>query len=345
MKYLFLILALFGTRAFAQRPAVPETADGYHFAEWLGTTHLANYTEWWYFNVYDSTNNVKAIFTYFITNPAGLTGGLYPVGISEMSAVAYTANSVVTETDIYPVAAFSAAYNRADVRIGKNTVTVIDPEAYEISGASRDGRMVWKLNYRRAAPSWYAANRISVAPESWELMSWLLYMPSASVSGTLTVDGIVYNVSAPGYHDHNWGEWDLTGVPWNWAQYSQPGLTFDLGDFPNKPGGIASVEWNGQRYVFQSGQYTLTHTVWAFDAAHGVYYPTQSVFQADNGTAQVNLNMLVQMTDPLTAPLPPGVPNAIIYEQTVAYSGSVTVNGLSTDIAGNGFKEYTAVTQ
>jgi len=134
-------------------------------------------------------------------------------------------------------------------------------------------------------------------------------------------------------------------VPWNWAQYSQPGLTFDLGDFPNKPGGVASIDVNGQRYVFQNGQYTLTHTAWAYDPVHNINYPTQSVFQANNGTAALALAMNVQSTDPLSAPLPPSVPNAIIYEQTASYTGSVSINGSTTSFAGNGFKEYTALTQ
>lgn len=331
--------------SFSQTPSIPETADSYHLRNWTGSSHLGNYTEWWYFNVYDSTNHVQAIFSYLVTNPAGQAGGLFPFGISEMSAVAYTGNGIVTEADVYPAQAFSAAYDKANVAIGANTVQVLNRDTYRIQGASRDGRMAWDLAYLRTTPSWYAANRFNVAAEPWQLMSWLLYMPAAVVSGTLTVDGTVYSIAAPGYHDHNWGEWDLTGVPWNWAQYAQPGLTFDLGDFPNKPGGIAAIEWNGRRYVFESGQYTLTHTAWAYDATHGVSYPTQSVFHADNGSAQADLTMTAQLTDPLTPPLPPNVPTAIVYEQTASYSGSLTVGGSSTSFAGNGFKEYTALTQ
>jgi len=338
-------LFLLGLNARGQSQNIPEAADGYHFLDWLGTGHLADYTEWWYFNVYDSSNNVQAIFSYLVNNPASQPGGVFPLGISEMAVVAYTSGGIVTEEDVYAAHAFSAAYDKANVQIGSNAVIVIDPDTYQITGATRDGRISWNLTYGRTAPSWFAGQRFNVASDSWELMSWLLYMPAASVSGTLTVDGVSYSVSAPGYHDHNWGEWDLTGVPWNWAQYSQPGLTFDLGDFPNKPGGVASIDVNGQRYVFQNGQYTLTHTAWAYDPVHNINYPTQSVFQANNGTAALALAMNVQSTDPLSAPLPPSVPNAIIYEQTASYTGSVSINGSTTSFAGNGFKEYTALTQ
>jgi hypothetical protein len=48
-----------------------------------------------------------------------------------------------------------------------------------------------------------------------------VYMPRASVSGSMTVDGRRYRLrGARGYHDHNWGEWIPGLVTWNWAQYT-----------------------------------------------------------------------------------------------------------------------------
>ncbi|PWU03938.1 MAG: hypothetical protein C5B51_17885 [Terriglobia bacterium] len=337
-------LILHAGLAAAQQP-VPEAEDAYHFRYWTGAGHPADYTEWWYFNVYDSTNHLQAIFTYFVTNPANiLGGGALGIGVAQMTSVVYLGGNIVTENDRYASRTFSAAYDKADVSIAANQVGVISPDLYQISGSSRDGRLRWALSYQRDADSWYAANRINVGSEPWELMSWLLYMPRAQVSGTLTVDGVTYNINAPGYHDHNWGEWNLTGVPWNWAQYSQPGLAFDLGDFPVKPGGIASVSANGQRYSFTNTQYTLTHTQWAFDPQNGIYYPTQSVFQADNGTAQVSVVMDVYQSDPLSSGLPPPSANVVIYEQTAHFTGQVSVHGGSSlSFAGDGFKEYTAI--
>ncbi len=339
-----LSVLLLGSGAFAQSSAVSKTDDAYHLFYWLPTSHLADYTEWWYFNLYDSSNNVQAIFSYLINNPFNLSGGLAPLGISEMGAVAYTPGGIVTEADIYLTPSFSAQYAEANVNIGKqNAISVVDKDTYQISGATRDGRISWNLSYKREAPSWYAGSRFSVAADPWQQMSWLLYMPRAMVRGVLIVDGSTYKVAAPGYHDHNWGEWNLNGVPWNWAQYSQPGLTFDLGDFPQKPGGVASIELAGQRFVFESGQYTLTHTQWAFDPTNNLPFPTQSVFHASNGTASVDVTMDVIQTDPLTTPIPP--PKAVIYEQTVKYTGQAWINGKTVNFSGNGFKEYTGIAQ
>lgn len=94
-------------------------------------------------------------------------------------------------------------------------------------------------------------------------MSWLLYMPRAHVSGTVTVDGHPYSVESTGYHHHNWGEWNLSQVRWNCAQYSEPDLSFDLADFIGNPNGRAAIEVSGHRTVFLVAQYKLVHTEWA----------------------------------------------------------------------------------
>jgi hypothetical protein len=319
-----------------------EQADAYHLLYWLFSGHLQDYTEWWYFNVYDSSQKVQAIFSYLNNNPFNFGGGILPIGISEMAAVAYTPDGIVTEADPFLTFSFSAAYDKANVNIGnQDTITVIAPDIYRIAGATRDERIVWDLLYQRSAPSWDAAENFNVAADPWQLMSWLIYMPRANVSGDLKVDGKTYHVNAAGYHDHNWGEWDLNGVTWNWAQYSQPNLTFDLGDFPDKPGGIASLYVNGQRYVFQKSQYTLLHTQWAYDSTNNLFYPTQSLFHGLSGGAQVDITMSVLKSDPLSAPVPP--PRAVIYEQTVTYSGQGWIGGRRLEFSGNGFKEYTAI--
>jgi len=339
-----MALFLLSWPAHAQSDDLSASEDAYHFLYWLGTGHLSDYTEWWYFNLYDSSNNVQAIFSYLINNPLSLQGGLFSIGVSEMAAVAYTPHGIVSEMDAYLALSFSAKYDAADVAIGnQNAIAVTGPDTYRISGATRDGRMVWNLLYQREAPPWFAGQRVSVSADPWQLMSWLVYMPRAGVSGTLTVDGTTFNVSASGYHDHNWGEWNLNGVPWNWAQYSQPGLTFDLGDFPEKPGGFASLDVNGERFVFASGQYTLVHTQWEYDPVNNLIYPTQSVFHASNGVAQVDVTMNVLQSEPLAAPVPP--PRAVIYEQTVTYTGQAWLGGRPLSFTGNGFKEYTGIAQ
>jgi hypothetical protein len=320
--------------------------DAYHYSEWAGSGHDVNYTEWWYFNLFDAEHNLQAIFTYFIADPANLAG----IGQSQLTAVAYTSTGIVSVNDVYAPDAFSASPDDADVQIAGNGIQVVDGDTYRITGATRDGRLSWDLTYARQSPSWLAADRMVVGGQAWEQMSWLVYMPRADVTGQLTVDGQTYDVAASGYHDHNWGEWIFTEALWNWAQYSEPGLAFELGDFIGGPAGVASIEVNGERTVFTKQQYRLVHTRWAYDQVHRQRYPVESRFVAENAETRLSLDLRVTATDVLSGGYPPPLALALVYEQTTEYSGSLwhrSASGawqLVTAFGGGGFKEYTAKT-
>jgi len=341
-----VFLLLLFSPVLAHGQSVGQADDAYHYAEFAGAPHAGNYTEWWYFNFYDAEQNVQGIFSYFVTDPANLTG----FGQSQMAAVAYGPGGIVTELDQYPVTDFSASSDRANVQVAANSVQAITGGLYSITGQSSDGRLQWNLLYASQLSPWFAASGISVGNLSWETMSWLVYMPRAAVTGQLVIDGNSYTVRAPGYHDHNWGEWIFSNAMWNWAQYSQPGFAFDLGDFIGEPAGVASVEFQGTRTVFTKDQYSLVHTKWALDTANQNWYPIESVFSANNGTVQVVLTMQAVNTDPLRANLPFPLPDVVIYEQTATYTGLI-VNKASAQGAvpvafhGSGFKEYTAKTR
>lgn len=338
---LLSVAALFGIAAlpaFSQAP-VPAADDAYHFKYWEGSELNALYNEWWYFNLYDAKDDIQAIFTYQVADPLNLTGE----GGGDLTAVVYQGSNIIPESDLYPLSSFTASYTAANVTLGSNAISVPGANTYYVTGASMDGRLSWKLYFDRDAPSWFAGARMNVASASWEQMSWLLYMPRANVYGTLTIDGTTYNIDCSGYHDHNWGQWNFITVDWNWAQYSQPGLTFDLGDFIGNPNGRASIDVAGQRVVFPASQYSIVHTKWAYDSQNMVYYPTQSVFTAQNDSVKAVIVMDVLKTAPLSTGPPPAL---VIYEQPSHFSGAITYQGQPASSAilfeGDGFKEYTA---
>ena len=257
---------------------VSEINDAYHFKYWQGSPYDAAYTEWWYFNLYDKKDDLQAIFTYQVADPLNLSRQ----GGGDMTMVVYQGDKTITEGDFYPLSLFKASYSAANVSVGANTISVAEPNTYVIAGSSLDGRLSWNLYYDRESGPWFGVHHKNVAPLPWEQMSWLLYMPRARVSGTLTVDGHTYQIDCPGYHDHNWGEWDFATVTWNWAQFSEPGLSFDLGDFVGNPNGRASIDILGERIVFPADHYNLIHTKWALDKQNNVSYPIESLFTAEN---------------------------------------------------------------
>jgi hypothetical protein len=335
-----------GAPGVVEDAAVAAPADAYHLSAWRDGRYDALYTEWWYFNFQDARAGVGAIFSYFVTNPLDIRG----VGRAQMVAVAYTAQGTVTAIDAYPPAAFSA--DESDVRVSidpgapgvapagmesgaANTVRADPDGLYHIAGASRDGRIAWDLAYAPAAEPWYAAEAMPVGRLAWEKMSWLVEMPRARVTGMLTVDGRAVAIDATGYHDHNWGEWIPTDATWNWAQYSSPRLSLEMGDFIGKPVGVVALDLDGTRTVFTPDQYSLVHTRWAWDRVNRLFYPSESVLSADNGTLRVQVTMRALATEPLRGDLPAPLRDLIIYEQTARFEGTVWGRGPGGNGRGN----------
>jgi hypothetical protein len=345
LSHVAFLLLVFPILAAGQD--VSPSDDAFHYASWAGGQHDGNYIEWWYFNFYDTQQNLQGIFSYFITDPQNLTG----FGQSQIAAVTYSANGMVSEVDTYPVTAFSASGQAANAQIATNSIQALSANTYRIVGQSRDGRLQWDLRYVSQLSPWFAANRMAVGNLSWESMSWLIYMPRAMVVGQVVIDGHAYTVNAPGYHDHNWGEWIFSNAMWNWAQYSENDFAFDLGDFIGGSAGLASVEIHGERTVFTKNQYKLIHTKWAFDAENEKWYPIESVFSAQNDGVALVLDMRVISTAPIRGHLPFPLPDVIIYEQTTAYDGLILKKtsagqaASSSTFHGRGFKEYTAKTR
>jgi predicted secreted hydrolase len=325
-------------------PGVTFADDAYHYAEWADGRQDVAYTEWWYFNVFDARSGVKAIFSYFVTDPADKLGQ----GQSRMVAVAYTPRGVVSAIDGFAPGAFSASDRRADVTIDANTIRVGGDGTYRVRGRSLDGRLEWDLAFEAEALPWLAADRLQVGRAAWERMSWLVFMPRARVVGQVRVDERTFEVDAPGYHDHNWGEWVPTHALWNWAQYSDERVAIEVGDFIGKPVGRVAIDVDGARAVFTPGQYSLTHTRWARDRTNGGSYPVESVLVAENDAVRVEVTLRAAQTEPLRGDLPFPLADVIIYEQTARYKGQVwrrTPAGTWETLApfaGRGFKEYTA---
>lgn len=329
-------------------PPVTPADDAYHYQEWVDDSHDGLYSEWWYFNVHDPFNSIRAAFSYFVTDPDDRNRNAQ----GRMVAVVYTPRGIVTEMDQYTIFQFSASTEKADVHIGDNTAVVDDRGHYDIKGASLDGRLYWDLHFAPRDPAWFAADRMHVGTLDWESMSWLVQMPRASVTGYLTIDGQVFAINGPGYHDHNWGEWIPTDALWNWAQFSNPRLSITVGDFVGQQEGLLSLNLDGVQTVFTKDQYRFVNTRWRWDDVNKLYYPRESHLTADNGAVRIDVRIRAWQTMPLRADLPWPLRDFIVYEQTARYEGRVwkwvppvdpeTVGTwkVSALIGGLGFKEW-----
>ncbi|MHC4455498.1 MAG: hypothetical protein ACYS0I_00160 [Planctomycetota bacterium] len=332
-------------------PEVYLSDDAYHYDDFRDGKNDASYIEWWYFNLLDAKNDIQIIFHYSILNPDNyLDRGLASVG-----ATVYTPQHIFSEVDSFATNMFYASDEEAHVEIGEddtNFIEVIDHDTYHITGAIGDGRLFWNLIYEQQIDPWFARDREHVGLFPWEKMSWLVYMPGAYVTGYVVIDDETYYVNqAPGYHDHNWGEWIPIDVLWNWAQYFETGLAFEIGDFRYKPVGVVSVEFDGKRTVFEKNEYYLTHTRWGYDSENHKWFPSMTWLYAENEKKRLIVRMHTISTEALMSPLemPQLLPEVILYEQTAYYVGQLWGKNHKGDwellvkFRGKGFKEYSAL--
>ncbi|MGD8522704.1 MAG: hypothetical protein PVF56_16270 [Desulfobacterales bacterium] len=327
---------------------VSPSDDAYHYGDFRDGSHDANYIEWWYFNLFDHTSDIQIIFYYSIINP----DNILDFGITGVGATVFTSEGIISEMDTFSTDLFYASEDKPLVEIGDgniNSVKVIDNHTYHIVGCIADGRIKWDLMYAPQIDPWFAAERKKVGRHDWEQMSWLVYMPGAYVTGNVVIDGETRRVDhAPGYHDHNWGEWIPYNVLWNWVQYFEPGVALEVGDFRFKPVGVVSIEAAGQRTVFEKDEYALFHTRWMFDSENRKRFPVVTWLLAENEKKRLIVRIQTLTTESLMAPLkiPLFLPDVLLYEQTASYFGRLWdknhqgVWELSAGFEGNGFKEY-----
>lgn len=350
-----VILAIATTPAAAQTAApVTRQDDAYHFRSFQDGRHDGRYVEWWYFNLVDTEQQIEAAFAYAIIDPSNRSG----LALSSVLAVVYSPQGRFQQLVSAPPESFHASELQADVSMsagdaGGGQVEVIDDLTYRVRGrVTGDHTVEWNLLYAREGEPFFGLDRRQVGRRDWERMSWLVYMPGASVTGEVTVDGRSYPVTGVrGYHDHNWGEWQPFGVRWNWAQYHETGLHIALGDFMTAPEGVVGLDLGDERTVFGKDQYRLTHTAWEHDPANGRRFPTTSWLRAGNETVRLIVRLHALQTVAILPPFQiPVLPEPLLYEQTALYSGRVWQREhggqwrLVRSFSGVGFKEYTTIT-
>jgi hypothetical protein len=143
----------------------------------------------------------------------------------------------------------------------------------------------------------------------------------------MALRGKARNVSAVGYHDHNWGRWAFNDPGWNWASVSRPQDNFSLIAFDTlEHEGDVSLDIirNETRIEFSDAQVKVSYldfdleTYWSART-----YPKAYRIEADNGQHQLDLNVDVLKTVALPVRYPRPQPDYFIFEQVARFNGTL----------------------
>jgi len=314
--------------------------DGYHFGEFKDSPHAFWYTEWWYFNFIDDESGLAGMATIAVFDP----GDVHGLGTANLTASVFKlgAGKPKPIIEYSPGRDFSASAEKADVSLLNSRIEVISDTVYRIVVEPQHSPTRMDLEFKASdEPRMLAHN---VHGSGWDTSSWLSYMPSAVVSGTLEFEGKKYTLTnARGYHDHDWGMWEEYKRTWSWAQFSSPAkeISFDFGFHAAFQVSVAYLRLGDARVTFDQTKFKISQEKFQRWMLFWKY-PTQMTFEGEDSTGQYKLELNWQVVDTLTLWKYP----VIVFEQNAHFNGTVyrRENGEWKEccsIDENGFCEYT----
>jgi hypothetical protein len=245
-----------------------------------------------------------------------------------------------------PWSTVTTSTSNANLNMGPESIAVSGAGVYTISGTVEDqaGNVAsWNLKYTQQLPSLYGIRSLQ-SPIPGESMNWYVQMQTAAVSGTLTLNGETIHISALGYHDHNWGDFLLPTILWNWFQTSTPGLAVIGYDFYNLNKGQITVQVGSQLVTFSKNQYVYLDRDNTTTSLTGVplTFPQQSTILAFNGKYSLELNIRVNAAETgFTGESYSPTAAWFVLESTATFTGLLTGPHTFTPINSVGFREYT----
>ncbi|HUI39968.1 MAG TPA: hypothetical protein VLY86_03510 [Methanothrix sp.] len=315
--------------------------DAYHYMHSGIDDKL--YNEWWSFN--GISNETQFLVRYFIRDPENVTG------LRKLQVLAvFLEDGKPPLTGRQESQGFGGDRDGPNVDIDQSGISSQDGSSFQVWGAVNDaltGEPVqWNLQYVPAISPWFATPvQAHVGHLKGDWMKWLVYIPSGKVTGTLTLGNRTLDITAVGYHDHNWGRWAFNDPQWNWAEVSDPvkGFSLTLGDsLGEERNTMLGVMYGGNLIKFTGKQIKLTYTDFAFDQTTARIYPRGYRVQADNGDYQLDLTIKSEKNVPLLVSYPPPEPSHVIFEQVSRFQGFLrTRTSVLYRFDEKGFSEYT----
>jgi hypothetical protein len=179
--------------------------------------------EWWYFDAHLESGHTLVVFFHASNPNPGLEGKigiefvlLRPDGKKNQKFIPYDKSD------------FVAAHDRPDVRIGGNTIKVVQRNGelpvYEI--LVKEKGLGCKLKYTAEINGWKPGTGLSHFG-NLGYFGWVVPFARASVEGTITDGDKTIQVKGVGYHDHNWLNFQFQRIInyWMWGRVYSKNLT------------------------------------------------------------------------------------------------------------------------
>jgi hypothetical protein len=186
---------------------LPPAEDGDHYLP------ERDFFEWWYFDAaLTNGNRLVVILHSSLFNAVDHK----PTVDIRLSAPDRTSRMAIGR---YDRAEYHAAPDHCDVQIANCRAFAENPHRYRLRLHQDD--IAVDLVYESHLPGWRPGTGYLFADDATgHFFKWVVPLPKAQVTGTLSVAGENMEVEGIGYHDHNWGNFALPDAfhHWYWSR-------------------------------------------------------------------------------------------------------------------------------
>jgi hypothetical protein len=185
--------------------------------------------EWWYFDAH--LEDGSSLVAVFMTKPTSSSAGeISPCVLAQLTL---PNGEIIDALQPFPASQFRASRDGCDVHIGPNWLRG-DLHRYEFSLDTPALSM--QLTFTGTLPSARIGTGETHLGEK-DTFGWLVAVPRAVVTGTITLRGQTRSVSGLGYHDHNWGSLPFEDFlqEWYWGRAYLGDYTLIFAEIHSRP--------------------------------------------------------------------------------------------------------------
>ena len=314
--------------------------DRWHYLDFRDGKHDGFYTEWKYFNFIQG--DMAGYIMYIVLDPELRT----PIGSGRLIARIFKDGVFHGDMEKIPMDRIEFDTQTASVRMSGARLDEKTPHNYCITGSVAD--VSWNLEYNQNTPSLdgYSDTNFGILP--WEKMSWLVKMPRARITGTISVNGTPIQLNALGYSDTNWGEFIPLFSRYEWAQFNDEKISVVYGviyRFGRIYRTYAYVEINKEVIDFDSTTFKIFGRQWGNEEFSGIKTPAKTQFEIKAGPYTLDVTYAPVRTDMIGVKISSWLPKQTIAEQISKFTGTLKRNGnVVHSFSGLGFSEYSLKT-
>lgn len=340
MAIMILIVAFFLPGIGWAVDASPKD-DAYHYMANGVDDQL--YNEWWYFDVADNDSQFQVV--YLLSDPDNISSARK----IQVQAVAMQ-DGRPHAMGVHQSRGYGGDRNSPMFDIDKSGFSTEEEPNLRVWGEVEDsatGETIrWDLVYQPTASPWFSIPvqaHIGHLKSDW--MKWLVYMPSAQVTGTLTIGNMTKSLQGTGYHDHAWGRFALSDPQITRASVSVPldGFCLAFAEILGEQRvAFLGIEKDGKSIVFKDMQIKINYSNYAFDNVTAAVFPQAYHVEADNGDYSLDLAVDVQKSAATALDYQPPLPSVLIFQQVSILQGTLkSKSGEKFSFKKQGFSGFT----